>query len=80
MFEINDTITVCTCCAVLIANGDQSGCRDFHNHTHPTFSVEGVWAPVGPVEVDLDDEWTCGGCGTEQDPHAWREIITLVAP
>lgn len=25
---------VCTCCALVIANGDESGCRDFHGHTH----------------------------------------------
>jgi len=28
--------TCCACCASMIANNDESGCRDFHGHTHPS--------------------------------------------
>jgi hypothetical protein len=27
-------IAVCECCALVIANGDDSGCRDYYGHTH----------------------------------------------
>lgn len=39
----NNTITAvrvlwegsaCACCALVIANGDDSGCRDYYGHTH----------------------------------------------
>ena len=31
--------TACTCCALVIANADESGCRDFHGHTHAQTTV-----------------------------------------
>lgn len=29
----------CECCTLMIANGDDSGCRDYYGHTHRTASL-----------------------------------------
>lgn len=34
MAEIRYETSACECCTLLIANGDDSGCRDYWNHTH----------------------------------------------
>lgn len=52
---------VCYCCAAVIANADESSCRDYYGHTHP--AVEGHW-----VLLDMDTVWDdirCAGCGEE---------------
>ena len=56
---------VCDCCALVIANGDNSACRDYYGHTHG--DPAGLWA--------LGDEWVeacwlaapCAACGVEVD-------------
>ena len=55
-------VWVCECCALLITNGDDSGCRDFHNHTHPDCDpavrhLTGLKHRVGYFDM------ICNGCG-----------------
>ena len=56
-------VWVCECCALVINNGDDSGCRDFHGHTHPTCDKSVIYA-------DMEDTFevgyfhaNCNGCG-----------------
>jgi len=65
------TLSLCECCALVIANGDDSGCRDYYGHTHA--------APTVPAHTILTGEsgqpsrdFTCGGCGERQDAYAYR--------
>ena len=34
MAEVRWEGECCECCALVIANGDDSGCRDYYGHTH----------------------------------------------
>ena len=64
--KANDVnVWVCECCALLITNGDDSGCRDFHNHTHPDCDhavrhLTGLKHHVGYFTMN------CTGCGMIQ--------------
>jgi hypothetical protein len=65
-------IAVCECCALVIANGDDSGCRDYYGHTHPTPEV-----PAGTCLTDDGADqpatpWTCRACGEHQDRFTYR--------
>ena len=57
-------VWVCGCCARMVNTGDESGCRDFHGHTHPTCDKNIVRADiehtyeVGYLYVN------CNGCGS----------------
>jgi hypothetical protein len=66
-----DTLALCECCALLIANGDESGCRDYYGHTHQSAD-----APAHTVLSDETDQpchgFTCDGCGERQDAYAYR--------
>ena len=31
---IIDELSLCDCCALVVANDDESGCRDYYGHTH----------------------------------------------
>lgn len=69
---MTQTIAVCECCALQIANGDESGCRDYYGHTHPSANV-----PVGTVLTDDGADqpsfmWACEACGDRQDRFAYR--------
>ena len=56
-------VWVCECCALLITNGDDSGCRDFHNHTHPTCDKSVTCADMeSTFEVGYFYA-NCNGCG-----------------
>lgn len=90
---IVDTIAVCECCALMIASGDESGCRDHCGHVHPSADV-----PVGTVPVDREGDrpswtWPCGACGTtqlaftyrlwadvleRQHAHSWRSDVSAM--
>lgn len=56
------TVNLCECCAVVAANGDDSGCRDYHEHENHALN-----ATTGPTWVDEfmgeDETFTCDGCG-----------------
>lgn len=66
-----DSLTLCECCALLIANGDESGCRDYYGHTHETASV-----PAHTILTGDSDQpcyaFTCHGCRESQEPFAYR--------
>ena len=57
---------VCECCALLIANGDDSGCRDHYGHDHPECDLGlGRWESA---YVEPCDE----GCSNEDHSHGIR--------
>lgn len=66
-----DTLALCECCALLIANGDESGCRDYYGHTHQPATV-----PAHTVLTDESDQpchgFICDGCHERQDAYAYR--------
>ena len=56
-------VWVCECCALMVNNGDDSGCRDFHNHTHPTCDKSVTCADMeSTFEVGYFYA-NCNGCG-----------------
>ena len=56
-------LLVCECCALVINNGDDSGCRDFHGHTHPTCDKSVIYADMeSTFEVGYFYA-NCNGCG-----------------
>lgn len=46
------TLTLCECCALVLANNDESGCRDYHHHDHATLDV-----PVGTAISQGPHTW-----------------------
>lgn len=57
-------VWVCGCCARMVNIGDDSGCRDFHGHTHPTCDKNIVYADIEHTyEVGYFDV-NCNGCGS----------------
>ena len=78
MAEIVREGVMCECCALMVANDDESGCRDYYGHTHQKCTL-----PLGTY-VSSEDEseywgyWTCEGCGQEMLPGAVQfEFIVL---
>lgn len=55
-------VNLCECCAIVAANGDDSGCRSYHEHEDHALN-----ASTGYVSVDEymgeDETFTCDGCG-----------------
>lgn len=67
-----EQINLCDCCAMKLANGDDSACRDFYNHTHASLE-----APLGTALTDGPFEWdqchrslTCDGHSGENGEPA----------
>ena len=57
-------VWVCGCCARMVNTGDDSGCRDFHGHTHPTCDKNIVRTDIEHTyEVGYFDV-NCNGCGS----------------
>ena len=57
-------VWVCECCAMMVANGDESSCRDYYGHTHPTCDKNIARANIEPAyEVGYFDV-NCNGCGS----------------
>ena len=56
-------VWVCECCALIINNGDDSSCRDYYGHTHPSCDLSVPYADMGSSrEVGYFHE-NCNGCG-----------------
>lgn len=64
-------VNICQCCLMALANGDESGCRDFWNHRdgegkdHPAGlmgKLEGYWVAPGDGEAFFSTS-ECDGCG-----------------
>lgn len=74
-----DTLALCECCALLIANGDDSACRDYYGHTHQSANV-----PAHTVLSDETDQpchgFTCDGCDERQDAYAYRLWAVVLSP
>ena len=56
-------VWVCECCTLMVNSGDESSCRDYYNHTHPT-------CDKNIVRADIDSTFevgyfyvNCNGCG-----------------
>lgn len=58
---------VCECCALMIANNDDSACRDYYGHTHP--GPSGSWV-LGDDEMMGWDAPDCAACETPQGGFA----------
>lgn len=68
---------VCTCCALMIANADDSGCGDFHEHQHdPASLIDGLVSLVIPEDgADLPVRYfICDGCDDVVMDH-YREVV-----
>lgn len=55
-------LILCECCALKLANDDDSGCRDFHHHTRPGLDVPaGTVISQGPHTWDGTLDLACHG-------------------
>lgn len=53
---------LCACCALKLANDDESACRDYHGHDHARLQVPaGTTITQGPHEWAGSLELTCHG-------------------
>ena len=75
--ETPTTEVVCDCCALWIANNDESGCRDYYGHDHKRCDISYLWVLDGSEE-EVTYHWTCYGCGTEMLPHSNQWPITYL--
>ena len=70
----------CECCALMVANGDDSGCRDYWEHDHPECSLPaGAFVASDGEEVWGHFTWTCEGCGQEMLAGAVRFEFGVLA-
>lgn len=56
----------CECCALMITNGDESGCRDFYGHTHSAPMPEKIAEGHAVITSEETTEavGSCDLCGT----------------
>ena len=59
------SVWVCECCALWVENGDDSSCRDYHNHTHPRCDPAIAYL-TGPEHHVGYFDMICNGCGMIQ--------------
>ena len=59
--EVN--VWLCECCTLMVNNGDESSCRDFHGHTHPTCDKNIVRADIEHTFEVGYFHANCNGCG-----------------
>lgn len=53
---------LCECCALKLANDDESGCRDYHRHEHASLNVPlGTAVSQGPHTWDGTLDLACHG-------------------
>jgi hypothetical protein len=57
-----EDVALCECCAIVAANGDDSGCRDFHMHPDHTLSKIETHVIVEGTSQG-NETFTCDGCG-----------------
>lgn len=81
MIYLDGQGALCECCASVIANGDESGCRDFHGHTHPSGAVTLGWVHVGDERAREYGEDECAGCGQElgDTVHGFGALVSPTA-
>ena len=56
-------VWVCECCALMVRNGDESGCRDYYGHTHPTCDKSVTYADTEHTFEVGYFHTNCNGCG-----------------
>ena len=56
-------VWVCECCALVINNGDESSCRDYHGHTHPTCDKSVTYTNTEDTFTVGYFHTNCNGCG-----------------
>lgn len=56
-------VWVCECCALMVNNGDESSCRDFHGHNHPTCDKSVTYANMEDTFEVGYFHANCNGCG-----------------
>ena len=56
-------IWVCECCALMVNNGDESGCRDYYEHTHPTCDKNIARVDFNNFRTTGYYDENCDGCG-----------------
>ena len=59
--EVN--VWLCECCTLMVNNGDDSSCRDFHGHTHPTCDKSVIYADTEDTFEVGYFHANCNGCG-----------------
>lgn len=58
----SQTLVLCECCALKLAGDDESGCRDYHHHTHEPLDVPACTAiSRGPCTHAGTTALTCDG-------------------
>ena len=56
-------VWVCECCALMVNNGDDSSCRDYYGHTHPTCDGNIVRVGFNNFRKTGYYDENCDGCG-----------------
>ena len=56
-------VWVCECCALIVNNGDDSGCRDYYEHTHPTCNNNVTCVDSNNFRTTGYYGENCDGCG-----------------
>lgn len=62
-------VFVCECCALLIANNDETACRDHYEHGHIECDLD-PGAVVTGEQVETPGPCTCDGCHRQLDALA----------
>lgn len=75
------TFSICDCCAIWLANNDDSGCRGYYGHTHELCR----FLPEHTVLSGNEEErscWICDGCGDEMArfANAWPAVELIPVP
>lgn len=76
MAAISEELSLCDCCALVVANADESGCRDYYGHTHQTAEVPAGTVIAGDA-VPSPRGFTCDGCQEDQGAYAneWPAVV-----
>lgn len=70
------TVYVCQCCALLIANGDDTECRDYYDHEHAPCELDA--AALTGASTEAATATRCDGCG--QNCGAFAPMFEAEAP
>ena len=56
-------VWVCECCALILNTGDDSSCRDYYGHTHPSCDLSVVRVDSNNFRKTGYYDENCDGCG-----------------
>ena len=56
-------VWVCECCALILNTGDDSSCRDYYGHTHPSCDLSVDNADMDNFRKTGYYDENCDGCG-----------------